>query len=282
VNTSLLQLDQLLDSKSSNVTSEITQKATNEMGEEFASGVSVEMQPLGLDDLPAEIAKELEQEIPDKTKLVVWVKDIFERKTGEKHTNEVAFREWLSFQFENSEVPIFYRKYPMLQSVVSIDMSSKINSISHRHCRTCNPTNPTQSAFPIFNFTLRIRGRSRQSISSADFSAYQLAIRSHLTSNNMSFKKFSAYCLALTFVLKSSQKDQDIDNMSKTMMDAVSRALGFDDAKVSHLDAIKLRLPDTEEYVRLRLGPSYVDTIHHDDIAINELQQYFSCGPKLL
>lgn len=240
------------------------------------------MQPLCADDLPDEIAKELAQEIPDKSKLVVWVKETFERKTGMASTNEVEFRKWLSFQFENSQIPIFYRKYPTLEKVVSIDMATKINSISQRRCATCDPINPTQSGFPIFNFVLRIRGRSRQSISSDDFRAYQRAIRSHLNKNYSSFKTMTAYCLALTFILNSSQKDQDIDNMSKTMMDAVSRALGFNDAKVSHLDAIKLRRPDAEECVFLRLGPSYVDARSHDDVAIDVLRQNFACGPRLI
>jgi Holliday junction resolvase RusA-like endonuclease len=173
------------------------------------------------------------------------------------------------------------RKYPRLQTVINIDLSSKINFLRQRNCQICNPKNAQQPAFPIFHFVLRIRGRSRQSITSGEFRAYQLAIRQHLNKHQNSFKEFPNYCLSLTFILKKSLRDKDIDNMSKTMMDAVSRALGFNDVKVSHLDAIKLRLHEAEECVYLRLGPSYLDSNTHDDVLFNELHQIFAVGPAL-
>lgn len=243
---------------------------------------AIAWQALSNNDLRQEITAELETEIPDKPKLIKWLKTIFESKTGLTGDNKEAFHKWLHFQDENSELPIFFRKYPRLQNVININLSSKIDSLRQRHCQVCKPTNPQQTSSPIFNIVLRIRGRSRQAISPADFQAYQLAIRQYLNKNYAQFPKFENYCLALTFVLNKSRKDRDIDNMSKTIMDAVSRALGFNDAKVSHLDAIKLRLSDAEECVYLRLGPSYVDSNSHDDVAIKELHHVFGVGPPLM
>ena len=41
-------------------------------------------------------------------------------------------------------------------------------------------------------------------------------------------------------------------------MDAFSRAIGFDDKDISHLDVLKLIEKTPEEYVFIRLSPSYL------------------------
>jgi Holliday junction resolvase RusA-like endonuclease len=233
-------------------------------------------------DLPDTIKSELSKEIPDKKKINEWLKKTFTQTTGTSVTDKAAFRTWLCYQEEHSDTSIFYRNYPKLQQVTCVDLSSKINSLKQRYCSHCNPTNSKQDGFPIFNFVLRLRGRSRQSITAAEFAAYQLAVRQHLTKHQASFRNFDHYCLALTFILNRSNKDRDVDNMSKTMMDALPRALGFDDAKITHLDALKIHISCAEEVVYLRLAPSYLDTYYHDDVAINELHHFFAVGPRLV
>ena len=78
----------------------------------------------------------------------------------------------------------------------------------------------------------------------------------------------NSYCMSLTFVLNRAHRERDIDNMSKALIDATSRAMGFDDKHIHHLDAVKLMSPDVEEYVRIRLARSFVNV--HDDVAISE------------
>ena len=236
---------------------------------------------LNIHDITDEMAAELSAEIPDKHKIIAWLKQLYSQAVGGPISDMQSFREWLIYQQENSDVPFFFRRYSRLQTVISIDLSSKIDSIKQRRCHVCNPTGPDQPAFPIFNFVLRIRGRSRQSISSSELSAYQLAIRQHLNRHQGAFRKFSNYCMALTFVLNRSKRDRDVDNMSKTVLDAVSRALRFNDATVSHLDALKLRLLDAEECIYIKISPSYVDSARQEDVVIKELHQVFAVGPPL-
>lgn len=232
-------------------------------------------------DVDHQIKAELIAEQPNKKKIIDWLKYVFERNTASKTTEVNKFRNWLWFQLERSDLLIFFQKYPRTQAVINIDQTSKINSLAQRHCHICRPMNQTQLAFPIFNFVLRIRGRSRQSISSFDFRAYQLAIKQHLKKNYAHFPKYENYCLALTFIQSTHRKDQDIDNMSKTIVDAFSRALEFNDAKITHLDAVKIRHRDAEECVFLKLGPSYLSLNSDEDVAIDELKLSFGVGPRL-
>ena len=80
--------------------------------------------------------------------------------------------------------------------------------------------------------------------------------------------------MALTFVLKHERDKRwprDVDNMAKAVMDAFSRAVGFDDKFVHHLDIIKLIFPAAEEYVYIRIAPSALN--EHADVVASTFHQ---------
>ena len=223
-------------------------------------------------DLPSNVLDTLVLECPDRALLVSWLQEYFEgtvlpSTSSNSSDNNGLFLSWLWHQFENSDLSIFYRKFPRLMPIVSLNYSTKINSIAQRHCNVCVP-DVINDAFPIYNIPLRIIGRSRQAMRSVEFLQYQSAIKQHLIKNYGSRKIFQAYCMSLTFVMNNARRERDIDNMSKALIDATSRALGFDDKHVHHLDAIKLIFPDAEERIYIRLAPSFINT--HTGVAIRE------------
>jgi Holliday junction resolvase RusA-like endonuclease len=111
---------------------------------------------------------------------------------------------------------------------------------------------------------LRVRGISHQSASSETLRDLTREVKNRLLGRNVSANSALRFCLALTFVVNKSRKDRDLDNMAKATQDAVSRALNFDDARIVHLDVVKLSFSDAEECVYLRLATSSLNT--HNDV----------------
>jgi Holliday junction resolvase RusA-like endonuclease len=248
------------------------------------SSKKAEWNALCLDDLPRVLAEELSREIPNRAALAAWLQVYFKERilqagTGAPSADNDHFMDWLWYQYEHTEIPIFGRRFPKSERVVSLTFSNKVNSIAQRHCSICNP-NDINDAFPIYDIPLRILGRSRQAMRAHEFHQYQVAIRHHLQKRESERKRFNSYCMSLTFVLNRAFRDRDIDNMSKALIDATSRAMGFDDRHVHHLDAVKLIFPDAEEQVRVRLAPSFVNM--HDDVALSEHRQSWAGQPPLL
>ena len=219
-------------------------------------------------DLPGSLAEELSKKTPDKQILIQWLRSKFDEVGSSLPLDEYDFMRWLHFQFEESELPLFFRKWPRLQPVVHVNFSSKINSIAQRYCSICEVATAKHSTFPTFVLPIRIRGRSRQSLSPNEFRQYQLAIRQHFDKRSLSIPPEGGLCLTLTFVLNQKLKDRDVDNMSKAFVDSFSRALGFDDARIHHLNAVKLCFPNVEESVHARLQPSHINSEGHLDVAV--------------
>jgi hypothetical protein len=51
--------------------------------------------PLSANDVPAEINIEFSAEIPDKQKIIEWLKQTYSEKTGLSVDEKIEFRKWL-------------------------------------------------------------------------------------------------------------------------------------------------------------------------------------------
>jgi len=98
------------------------------------------------------------------------------------------------------------------------------------------------------------------------FKAFQVAFAERFSARPVKIGKTGRVCIALIFVLSAKRRNKDVDNMSEAILDAFSRAVGFDDKFVHHLDVIKLIFLITEEYVYMRVAPSALNE-HGDVIA---------------
>ena len=117
---------------------------------------------------------------------------------------------------------------------------------------------------PVSRFTVRITPISRQASKPEIFKAFQAAFAKRFSDRSKDIGKTGRVCIALTFILNKKQKDRDVDNMSKTILGAFPRAMGFDDRFVHHLDVAKLIFYSTEKYVFIRIVPSALN--EHDDV----------------
>lgn len=197
-------------------------------------------------------------------------------------TDEVLreYAGWLNLN-EKELQPHFYEKVPALRRRLHQSFSSKISGVAQRHCPVCHGGVETTYQIPVFTRAIRIRPISKQASKASLIGALERAYRHTLSNRMEALKSMSAFCLALTFVLSFSgrARDRDVDNMSKATLDAFSAAVGIDDSRIHHLDALKLVVPASEEWLYLRIAPSFLNK--HLDVVAPVTHHTFAVGDRL-
>lgn len=219
--------------------------------------------PLTFDRMPNELQASFCSEFPNGEELRNWVVGEFESQTGSQFQpatwsdHDVAkFRRWWWFQHANGDFTA--RRRPKLQNMMHLSLGSKVNVLAQRHCEICCGLLPSELQFPISVMPVRIAPESRQSLGSVNWAAFQSAVRAWFANRVLDIGSSRHLCIAITFVLSTERRDRDLDNMTKALMDAFARAIGFDDREIHHLDVAKVIGETTEEYVYIRTAPSYL------------------------
>ena len=246
-----------------------------------------EWTPLTFEQIPAPIQNQMRQPIFDGTDLRAWVVGEFKRQVGLSvdlpnfTKSELALAmEWWWFQSEKGNIS--FRKYPVLQSLLHGTLTAKVSTLAQRHCYVCSGLLPSERQFPIWVLPIKIEPRSRQALDRINWSAFQSAVRSRFDASHSNYDP-SCYvhlCLAFTFALSRSHAERDVDNIAKALLDAFSRALGFNDREVHHLDILKLIDDFPEEYVYIRVAPSHVGC--RSDVLLPIVNQCWAGQPPLL
>ncbi|WKL56686.1 hypothetical protein Q1W73_13555 [Asticcacaulis sp. ZE23SCel15] len=220
-------------------------------------------------DVPASIKAELAKAEPDVDILRTWFVAEYQKTSGTPFDINSAtvddlgkFAGWLNFQILKVDLLVPISRAPRLQNKYFANYSSKVTSISQRGCLIC------RTGFPVNIVNVRLPPVSRQAIKGPHFKAMQAAFKERFSKLAGKIGKDERLCVAATFVLSPSKKrnDKDVDNMAKATMDALARAIGFNDACVQHLDIVKLTFPDSEEYMVLRIAPTNLQD--HDDTIV--------------
>ena len=224
----------------------------------------------------AEVCAEMSKERPDVPRLRRWMLGNYAAQSGIQIQPEdpldatsaqfIGLAKWLAFQELNDGVGILMRRWPRLQHILHADYSTKISAVSQRHCSICHGGRPMGDLLPISRYVVRITPISRQASRSKPgaFGAFQAAFAERFSKRPVNIGKTGQICMALTFVLNERKQDKDVDNMSKAILDAFSRAAGFDDGSIHHLDVVKLVFPDAEECIYIRVAPSALN--EHSDV----------------
>lgn len=215
-----------------------------------------------LDELVTEdVTREIGANYPDVDVLRAWIDAELRRQTGiadwnsEIEAEQKIISEWMIFQMTSA---IFVTTQRHLRRLLFDSYSAKLNWTAQRPCLHCGGLAPSSEQVPAHTITVRIGPSSRQTLGRAEWAAFQAAIKHWFAKKQIALPPGSKYCIALTFVLGRKRRNRDLDNMAKALMDAFSRAVGFDDADVHHLDLMKFIGPYDEEYVTIGMRPSYL------------------------
>ena len=239
---------------------------------------------LTLARMPDVVRVNFNSEFPIGSALREWVISEFETQCSTKFnpgfwSDDVAklFRKWWWYQLEQGD--FIFRKRPMVQQMLHPSLSAKANALSQRNCPVCNGLLEADAQFPISNLPVRLAPESRQSLDQVNWAAFQAAIKHWFETRTLNLGSSRHLCIAVTYVLSESRKDRDLDNMTKALMDAFSRAIGFNDKDIHHLDVLKIFGETPEEYVFIRVAPSYL----HDNttVLVPAFDGAWGVGPPL-
>ncbi len=235
------------------------------------AGVPERWEPL---ILPAELREQLAAEYPDLMRLKDWVLTAYALQTGiqlhPKTATPIQYTQlaaWLGFHSSHGNLSfndVLLRKWRRLQFLLFTTYNGKADTISWRRCQICRSLYSDENSGELSRFVIRITPISRQAVKKKVFKAFQSALKSRFAEAILPAVKDGGICIALTFILSNKRKDKDVDNMCKALIDGFSRAIGFNDSLVHHLDGMKLRFPCDEEYLYIRVARSYLN--NHADV----------------
>jgi len=138
------------------------------------------------------------------------------------------------------------------------NLSEKANILWQRSCHVCS------AKTPILMFSIRVTPLSCRNQDSKIKKAFMKAIQTKLGGTHLGAWNGKRLCLSLTFIVNNGNTEKDIDNMSKILMDAFHDIFYNNDRNVDHLDSLKIRSNNNEEFILFRLMES--DINEHLDV----------------
>jgi Holliday junction resolvase RusA-like endonuclease len=220
---------------------------------------------------------ELNSESPNITNIKKLVIQAFnaENNTNLDCESAVTYEEqeevvkWLNrVHFENRNSQLLYRvRKPIMLPFISSTLSHKISSLSQFHCPICTITNNNG----ISIITLKISAMSKQASAPKKRKAFERAIKHRLGTLQQTdaFQRGEKLCLHIVFVLGKKNKDKDIDNMAKALLDALKGVLFSDDIDIDHLNLMKIKATEDDDYVNINIRRSTLN--QHNDVIFNSM-----------
>lgn len=158
-----------------------------------------------------------------------------------------------------------FKEVAVKTPLFSICLTEKVHSLAYLCCPICRTENGSPRFIP-----LKINPESKQALARIKGlrAAYEKAIKSAFAEKEMSFLRCEKLCVLVVFILGNGNKEKDLDNMSKAMMDALQKSLFANDADIDHLNLFKIRHenPDSFVYINIRR----TDLNEHYDVLIKK------------
>ena len=224
------------------------------------------------------LLQELKSEFPNiKTirQLVIQAYNL-ENKTNICENNITSEEEeiiviWLNrIQIENPlSSLLFYEKNQILFPFISSSLSHKISSLSQFHCPVCSRRNNSICRI----ITIRISAISKQSAASEPRKrkAFEKAIKYRLDSlqTKHKFPRGEKLCVHIVFILGRQNRDKDLDNMAKALLDGLKGILFGDDMDIDHLSLMKIKTTEDDDYVTVNIRGSALN--QQNDVIFNSM-----------
>jgi Holliday junction resolvase RusA-like endonuclease len=240
---------------------------------------------MAFDDTINEVISELQSNIPNYLQVKQLLLSLYNEHTGnnlnleEVNANEQSEVVRWSNRFLWQQHSIKFKRHTVTVPNFSIDLSQKIDVISQYHCPLCGENN-----FPVIIIPIRISAISKQAVSKLPKrkAAFERAIRHYL--RNMLGKEEIGYkakklCIHIVFVLGKSNRDKDLDNMSKALLDALKGTLFDDDINIDHLSLVKFNWDGDEDFVKVNIRESKIG--HHDNVLFESMNHKWAVGEFL-
>jgi Holliday junction resolvase RusA-like endonuclease len=188
---------------------------------------------------------------PDFIRIKELITGAYLAETGAGNATDKAVSSWLFKAL---------RSNPNLRRGVSTDntparqiilpsLAVKFDYLIQRPCFTCLPYQRVQ----YIRFILHTDPVSRQADRQM---AFKKAVQAYLFRVNHDFTDFynERLCVAVLFAMRASVKRTDVDNMAKTLLDAMQGYAYANDGQVDHLDVIRLDTGSDDAFIGIRVA----------------------------
>ena len=165
------------------------------------------------------------------------------------------------FNTQHHFFPLTLLRKEVITHFFSQSLSTKISALSQYHCPICTGN---KGVATIFN--IRISAISKQAMSSRPEyrEAFERAIFKRFESKDLTYKKGDKLCVSIVFVLGCNNRDKDLDNMSKALMDALEGNLFENDMDIVHSNLIKIKTEEPEDYITVNIRETEIN--EHKDV----------------
>lgn len=188
---------------------------------------------------------------PDFTQIKELITEAYLAETGESDATDKAVSSWLFTAL---------RSNPNLRRGISTDntppryiifpsLAVKFDYLIQRPCLMCLPYQKVK----YIRFFLHTDPVSRQADRQM---AFKKAVQDYLSRVNHDFTDFynERLCVAVAFAMRAGVKRTDVDNMAKTLLDAMQGHAYANDGQVDHLDLIRLDTGSDDAFIGIRVA----------------------------
>jgi Holliday junction resolvase RusA-like endonuclease len=178
------------------------------------------------------------------------VEQAYVTETGGGNPNPKAIASWVRRAVqENPEFRGLHAERTILRFVMHPDLADKFFLLMQRKCDMCGRF----ERFQTIMFMLHTRPVSRQVSTQA---AFKRAIADYLRRVEHDFTDFydARLCVAITFILARGNRVADIDNLAKTLLDALQGYAYRNDDQIDHLDLLRFSSGGDDSFMTIRLA----------------------------
>lgn len=191
-------------------------------------------------------------ELPDLARIKEMIAEAYRSEAGKGDPTEHELSSWLLTVL--SRTPGFSKgistdRTPSRQIILP-NLAVKFDYILRRPCFLCLPYQKTN----YISFSLPTEPVSRQA---ERHTAFKDAVKDYLGRASHDFTDFydERLCVAVLFAMRRNAPMTDVDNMAKTVLDALQTYAYADDKQIDHLDIIRLNSgSDDETFIGLRIA----------------------------
>lgn len=181
-------------------------------------------------------------------------------KTPTSHERaEVA--NWLTSELMDGDL-LLAERVPLLRTSIYPRTSDKAGALPQQTCLRCYPLDSPNVG--KITFAIRVKPFSMQADHHAG-ARLKTAISKHLQARDHLSKWRGAICLQIVTVHGSTDREIDIDNGVKGLLDAMQDVLYHDDSQVQHLNVSRLRHAGLDRYYQVsavEVHDSSADVVH--------------------
>lgn len=235
-----------------------------------------------------ELIQELHNEKPNYLKIKNEIIKIYNREHEKSLSltegicleDAIAIEKWLLKLFHShpQAAQLFYQRKQIQIPFISPNLAVAIGGISNFDCPFCTGT----YSYPIQHIPIRIAALSKQASPTKLLDAFKKAIKHRLSMSNAvtKYEKGDKLCVYVVFVLSRKNKNKDLDNMSKALMDALEDILFDEDMEIQHLNLMKIRSPETDAYLNINIRKSLLH--QHDGVIFKDSMRQGWAGWEFL